>query len=165
MARNVFYSFHYQPDCSRAAQIRNMGSIDGNHPARDNDWESIKRGGDAAIQRWIDGQLKGRSCCLVLIGENTAGRKWINYEIGNSWNNNKGVLGVYVHGLKDLGGYQANIGLNPFDGFTMERDKKRLSSIVKTYNPPYTESRDVYKYIKDNLPDWIEEAIDIREAY
>jgi hypothetical protein len=47
----------------------------------------------------------------------------------------------------------------------MERDKKRLSSIVKTYNPPYTESRDVYKYIKDNLPDWIEEAIDIREAY
>src|SRR5471030_1563080 len=102
MARKVFYSFHYQPDCSRAAQVRNMGVVDGTVPASDNDWESVKKGGDAAIKKWIDGQLNGTSCAVVLIGANTAGRKWIKYEIESAWNAGKGVLGIYIHGLKDL---------------------------------------------------------------
>jgi len=85
MPRKVFYSFHYIPDCARAAQIRNMGIVEGNPPASDNDWESVKKGGDAAIQRWIDGQLDGKSCAVVLIGAATAGRKWINYEITSAW--------------------------------------------------------------------------------
>ena len=86
MARNAFYSFHYKPDNARASQIRNMGVVDGNKPAADNDWETITRGGDEAIERWIIDQLKGRSCAIVLIGQNTAGRKWINYEISTAWN-------------------------------------------------------------------------------
>ena len=28
---------------------------------------------------------------IVLIGESTANRKWINYEITKSWNDHKGV--------------------------------------------------------------------------
>jgi hypothetical protein len=36
---------------------------------------------------------------------------------------------------------------------------------VKAYNPPYTISTNVYNYIKENIEDWIEEAIDIRENY
>ena len=58
-----------------------MGVGEGNKPATDNDWETITKGGDKAIQRWIDDQLDGKSCNVVLIGENTAGRKWIKYEI------------------------------------------------------------------------------------
>src|SRR5690242_10617103 len=99
--RNVFYSFHYEPDNWRASQVRNMGVIDGNEPAKDNDWEQIKRGGDAAIQRWIDAQLNGKSCAIVLIGSGTAKRKWIDYEIGAAWNNGKGLLGIHIHNLKD----------------------------------------------------------------
>lgn len=81
MARQVFYSFHYDNDNWRASQVRNIGVIEGNRPAPDNDWETIKKGGDAAIQNWINNQLRYRSCTIVLIGSNTAGRKWINYEI------------------------------------------------------------------------------------
>lgn len=51
MKRRVFYSFHYDPDNWRAAQVRNIGSIEGNSPASDNDWETVTRGGDAAIKR------------------------------------------------------------------------------------------------------------------
>lgn len=80
MARKVFFSFHYKPDNWRASQVRNMGVIEGNAPVSDNDWEAIKKGGDKAIQNWIDGQLKGKSCTIVLIGANTAGRKWIKYD-------------------------------------------------------------------------------------
>jgi hypothetical protein len=165
MTRKAFYSFHYQPDSSRASQVRNIGIIEGNQPANDNDWESIKRGGEQAIKNWIDNQLSGRTCTVVLIGENTAGRKWITYEIEKSWNDGKGLLGIYIHKLKDLSGRQSNKGNNPFDYLTMDRDNTRMSSIVKVYDPPHWDSRQVYGYIKDNLSTWIEEAIKIRNSY
>lgn len=44
MARKCFYSFHYEPDNWRASTIRQIGAIEGNQPARDNDWESIASG-------------------------------------------------------------------------------------------------------------------------
>jgi len=142
-----------------------MGVIDGNIPISDNDWESITTGGDKAIQKWIDDQLQGKSCTIVLIGENTAGRKWIKYEIEKSWNDGKGLLGIYIHNLKNSDGYQANKGGNPFDDFTMKRDDNKLSSIVKSYDPPYFISTYVYDHIKKNIANWVEEAIKIRNNY
>lgn len=165
MARQVFYSFHYKPDNWRASQVRNIGKVEGNKPASDNDWETVTKGGDKAIQKWIDDQLKGRSCTIVLIGENTAGRKWIKYEIEKSWNDGKGLLGIYIHKLKNSAGEQSNKGRNPFEDFTMQRDNKKLSSIVKTYDPPYTTSKNVYDYISEHIEDWIETAIQIRNDY
>jgi len=165
MARRTFFSFHYKPDNWRASQVRNMGVIEGNAPVSDNEWESITRGGDEAIKRWIDGQLEGKSCAIVLIGTNTAGRKWIKYEIEKSWNDGKGLLGIYIHNLKDKDGNQSAKGQNPFDDLTMKRDNQRLSSIVKAYDPPYYTSTYVYDHIKNNLASWVEEAISIRNNY
>lgn len=165
MSRKVFYSFHFTPDSWRASQVRNIGIVEGNQPVSDNDWEDVKKGGSDAIQKWINNQLHGRSCTIVLIGKNTAGRKWIKYEIEKSWNDGKGVVGIYVHNLKNANGEQTSKGNNPFDDFTMKRDGKKLSSIVKVYDPPYSDSTDVYDYIKNNLESWVEEAISIRENY
>lgn len=163
MARKIFYSFHYKPDNWRAAQVRNMGVIEGNRPASDNDWETITRGGEAAIQRWINDQMNGTSCTVVLIGANTAGRKWINYEIVKAWNDGKGVVGVYIHNLKDNDQNQTTKGRNPFDEITFSSNGKQLSAVAKVYDPPYTTSTYVYDYIKDNLATWVEEAVKIRE--
>ena len=165
MARKVFYSFHYTPDNWRASQVRNIGIVEGNQPVNDNDWEDVKKGGDDAIRRWIDGQLDGRSCTIVLIGENTAGRKWIKYEIEKSWNSGKGVVGIYIHNLKNVYGEQANKGKNPFDDFTIKSNGRKLSDIVKAYDPPFYTSTNVYAYIKNNLSKWVEEAILIRGRY
>lgn len=165
MARRVFFSFHYKPDNWRASQVRNMGVIEGNVPVSDNDWEAITSGGDKAIQKWIDEQLDGRSCTIVLIGENTAGRQWITYEIEKSWNSGKGVLGIYIHNLKGRDGNQCNKGRNPFDYLTMKRDGKKLSAIVKAYDPPYRTSTYVYDFIKENMISWVEEAISIKNNY
>ena len=110
MVRRVFYSFHYEPDNWRAAQVRNIGSIEGNRPATDNDWETVKKGGDAAIKRWIAGQMEFRSCTVVLVGSNTANRKWINHEIVKSWDDGMGVVGIHIHGLEDSGGYTSKKG-------------------------------------------------------
>ena len=65
MKRSVFYSFHYEPDNWRTSQIRNIGFVEGNKVANDNDWEKVKRSGYTAIKNWIDDQLKGRSCTIV----------------------------------------------------------------------------------------------------
>lgn len=160
MARRAFYSFHYVPDSWRASQVRNMGVVDGNKPATDNDWETIKKGGDTAIQKWIDDQLNGKSVAIVLIGAKTAGRKWITYEIEKAWKDKKGVLGIYVHKLKDKDGNQSSKGRDPFADLTL--DDKSMSDIVKVYDATYATSKYVYDHIKTNFADWIEEAIDIR---
>lgn len=165
MARKVFYSFHYKPDCTRAAKVRNAGVVEGDAPVSDNDWEKVTKGGDEAIKKWITGQLDGKSCAVVLIGNATAGRKWITYEIEKAWNDGKGVVGVYIHHLTNLDGQQALKGGNPFDYLTMSRDKAKMSSIVKAYDPPYSDSKQVYAHIKENLADWVEEAIKIRNNY
>lgn len=165
MAHRTFFSFHYKPDNWRAGQVRNMGIIEGNKPVSDNDWEEVTKGGDDAIRKWINEQLSGKSCAIVLIGEKTAGRKWITYEIRQAWNDGKGVVGVYVHNLKDKDENQASKGGNPFGHVTMKRDDKKMSSVVKAHDPPYTTSTNVYNHIKNNLEDWVEEAISIRDNY
>jgi hypothetical protein len=162
MTRKVFYSFHYIPDNWRASQVRNIGAIEGNKPAKDNDWETVTKGGEKAIEEWIDGQMTGRSCVIVLIGSDTAKRKWINYEIKKAWGSGKGLLGVHIHGLKDSDSKTSTKGANPFDSFTLDNGPKKLSSLVKTYDPPGSDSSACYKHIKDNLEKWIEEAIKIR---
>lgn len=166
MPRRLLYSFHYVPDCQRAAKVRNMGIIEGNRPATDNEWETITRGGAAAAQWSIDGQLNGKSCTVVLIGSNTAGRKWIKYEIEKSWNEGKGVMGIYIHGITNPAGYTSARGLNPFDDFAMHRDgRTRLSAIVPVYNPIRADSAQRYNYIRNNIANWVERAITIRENY
>jgi hypothetical protein len=163
MARNVFFSFHYDADNWRASQVRNIGALEGNAPCSDNDWERVKRGGDPAIARWIDGQLNGRSCAIVLIGQATAGRKWIDYEISRAWELRKAVLGIYIHHLKDRTGNQASRGQNPFSNLRLSGTP--LDSIVKAYDPPYWSSTDVYQHIAANIGTWVEEAVAIRALY
>ncbi|HEK9485317.1 TPA: TIR domain-containing protein, partial [Streptococcus equi subsp. equi] len=88
--RQVFFSFHYDNDNWRAGQVRNMGKVDSSSTFSDNDWEEVKERTESKIKEWIDEQLNKRSCLVVLIGEKTANRKWINYEIRKAYELNKG---------------------------------------------------------------------------
>ena len=45
MRRLIFCSFHYKPDHWRAGQVRSMGTVEGNEPVSDNDWEEVTGGG------------------------------------------------------------------------------------------------------------------------
>src|SRR3712207_8916772 len=48
-------------------------------------WETVRRGGTAAIQKWIDGEMAYKRAVVVLIGRETAGRPWVKYEIEKAW--------------------------------------------------------------------------------
>jgi len=143
-----------------------MGLLEGNRPVSDNDWEEITRGSDkdTKIKKWITSQMNGRSCTVVLVGEKTANRKWINYEIVKSWDADMGVVGIRIHGLKNTDGNIAAAGGNPFDFVAHGPTKKKLSTIVKCYNPAGTNSKDRYAWIEKHLANAVEEAIEIRNA-
>jgi hypothetical protein len=165
MTRKVFFSFDYKWDATRVAKIRNIGVVEGQPLLSSNKWEEVKKGGDRAIQAWIDGQMRGTSCVVVLIGSRTARRRWVEYEFKKGWGARKGLLGVYIHNLKNLEQQQSRKGANPFLGFTVGASKKKLSTVVKAYDPPYTTSTSVYGYIAANLEAWVEEAIRIRNTF
>jgi hypothetical protein len=99
MARKVFFSFNFKEDHWRAATVRGIGSVEGNAELSDNDWEAVKKKGDAAVENWIDGQMQGKSCVVVLVGANTANRPWIDYEIKQAWKLKKGLIGIRIHRL------------------------------------------------------------------
>jgi len=161
--RQVFYSFHYAPDCWRASTVRSIGAIEGNRPAPDNDWETVVRGGDDAIKKWISDQMEYRSCTVVLVGSQTSNRKWINHEIVKSWNKKMGVVGIYIHGLKNSKGLTSTKGNNPFEYISYGDTGKKLSSLVKCYNPGGNDSKEKYEWITKYIGAAVEEAITIRE--
>ncbi len=165
MTRKVFFSFHFDGDAWRASQVRNIGALESDAPCSDNDWEAVKKRGDKAIEKWIADQLSGKSCAVVLVGGKTAERPWVIHEIQEAWNAKKGVVGIRIHNLKDRSGYTGTSGANPFDKLTLKNGTVKLSSVVKLYNPSGASSADAYKSIKDNIADWVEEAITIRDEY
>jgi len=109
MARRVFFSFHYETDIWRASQVRNSWVTKPDREAA-GFWdaaarEEVKKKGEEAIKRWIEKQLEGTSVTVVLIGAETSDRKYVQYEIKQSWNKGNGLIGIYVHNLKEqMGG-------------------------------------------------------------
>lgn len=163
MSKRVFYSFHYKPDVMRVAQIRNIGTIEGNRAATDNTWELVKSGKELSIKRWISEQMRGKSCTIVLVGENTANRKWINHEIIESWDKGMGVVGIRIHGIKSTDGTTTKMGANPFDFVTHVKTGRKLSSIVKCYNPEGSTSKEKYAWIAKHVANAVAEAVQIRK--
>ena len=106
MARRVFFSFKYL-DVSRAMVVRNSWVTQGREAAGFADaaqFESVKRQGDVAIQRWIDGQLQNTSVTVVLVGAKTCSSRWVKYEIDQSIRRGNGLLGIDISKIKGLDG-------------------------------------------------------------
>ncbi len=114
--RNVFFSFHYQRDIWRANVVRNSGVVIGESAAGFRDaslWEEAKRKGDQAIKGLIDEGLKGTTVTVVLIGAETANRKYVNYEIEKSIERGNGLLGLRIHNIRDRNGNTDSMGVVP----------------------------------------------------
>ena len=118
MARKAFFSFHYKNDVWRANQVRNSWvTKDSNEAAGfvdSADFEKVEKEGEAAIKRWIDNQLVGTSVTVVLIGTDTSNRPYVKYELEKSYSKGNGMVGIYIHQLKDKDGNTSTKGSNQF---------------------------------------------------
>lgn len=158
MARKTFFSFHYERDAWRAANVRNSGALSTDDEAGfidAADWEELEREGDAAIKKWIKEQLNNTTVTAVLIGAETASRKWVLYEIRESWKRGNAVVGVRIHGIKNQDGETDTAGVNPLDAILFD-DGTPMSSACKTYDWIADEGR-------DHLGEWLEDAVTARE--
>lgn len=159
MIRRIFYSFHFKTDVMRVQQIRNIWVLEDNKPITPNKWEEIKNWWDTTIKNWIDKKIAYSSCVVVLIWESTHDSKWVEYEIKKAWKEKKGLVWIRIHNMKDPRTWMSKMWKNPFEDFTI--DGKKLSSIVKTYNPWI----DTYDWISKNIDAAVNEAINIRQKY
>jgi hypothetical protein len=141
VARKVFFSFHYERDLWRVNVVRNSGMVEGVSAAGFNDqslWEQTKTRGDDAIKRLIDMGLDGTSVTVVLIGAETAHRKFVSHEIEKSVARGNGLLGIRIHNIKDRNGRMDPAGPVP-------------DALTKAGAPVY-----MWEYGK--LGEWVEQA-------
>jgi hypothetical protein len=162
MSRHIFYSLHYAADRSRSELVRNLPGFTPNPEAKPAEWATIQRTGDFAFKRWLEQQLRGRSCTVVLIGAETARRPAIQYEIKRSWELRLGLVGVHVHALRDSKGVQSTKGESPFE--LPASGLGQHTALVRVYDPPESDSKLAYRFIADNLSHWVEQAVATRLA-
>src|SRR5262249_2835374 len=128
-------------DLWRVNVVRNSGMVEGVAAAGFNDqslWEETKKRGDDAIKRLIDAGLNGTSVTVVLIGAETASRKYVSYEIEKTVALRNGLLGVRIHNIKDRNGRTDPAGPVP-------------DALTKTGAP-------VFAWEYGKLGEWVEQA-------
>lgn len=157
--RNVFFSFHYARDAWRAAQVRGtalLPSINTVGKIRDGAaWETVKRQGDRAIRDWIDDQLHGTAVTVVLVGQETAARPWVQYEIAQSAARGNGLLGVRIHDIVAHVGTQRLVDLPGADPFA------RVAHPRPQWTGQTLQGIPIYDWSSNgrlNLASWIEAA-------
>lgn len=151
MAKTVFYSFHYKRDVHRVQLVKQFNALEGQPLLNSQDWETVERGGSAAIQKWIDEQMAYKKAVIVLIGKETAGRPWVKYEVEKAWADKRPLLGIRIHGLSSMGTVDS-IGGNPFTNAGLTG--------VPIFDPTATnwqgqiDSQATYKNLSANLEQW-----------
>lgn len=98
---------------SPSAAIWRHGSIKRRRTSSASLWEEAKSKGDDAVKRLIDDALVGTTVTCVLIGSDTASRRWVQYEISASEARGNGLFGVFIHNIEDQDGNAAPKGTNP----------------------------------------------------
>lgn len=157
MARRVFFSFYYERDIWRAGQVRNSWVAKPNRETAgfwdSASWEKVKKQGDNAIKRWINSQLNGTSVTVVLIGKETSSRKWVRYEIQQSYKRGNGMLGIYIHNIKNVLGKKDTKGKNQFGEICKDTHGKSVY---------FWQLYPTYDWVNNNgyanLGNWIERA-------
>lgn len=157
MARKVFFSFHYEKDAQRAAVVRNHAVTKEHEEAAGYvdkvQWESIERQGDAAVRKWIAQQLSGTSVTVVLIGSETDSRKWVQYELQQSYVKGNGLLGVTIHNIRDFSRNTCMAGSSLFGVLGKDGNGSDVYffSAAKTYDWVINDGY-------NNFGKWVEEA-------
>lgn len=132
MARFVFFSFDYSDVGNfRVNVVRNSWLLKNRQETfvDGSIWETAKSKGEAHLKTLIEDGLNRTSVTAVLIGQGTANRRWVNYEIVKSFERGNGILGVHINRIRGKDGYIVSRGANPLDrlGFKVSDEGKKVN--------------------------------------
>ena len=157
MVKSVFYSFHYGRDVHRVQLVRNINSLSDAPVITSQKWEAVRYETDAAIKRWIDKEMNWKKAVIVLVGRETANRKYVQYEIERAWQMRKPLLGVRIHGLSSMSDGADTAGPNPFDMLGLPSVPLFDPTHGGFYGPINTQI--TYGNLMYNLPRWAEQGV------
>lgn len=135
MRARVYFSFDRENDLYRAdgviLSVRSVVSLrDEFDPSYGDDHEAV-------IAR-IMHNLNDTSVTVVLIGSDTAECSWVNYELRLSVERGNGLLGIYIHDIRDRDGKPSERGPRPivpgnveFPSYDWDRDLRHFKREVK----------------------------------
>lgn len=105
---NVFIS-HYSGDVQRLRDLkgylREKGCKVRNSSAEEDKDGGVIRNGkkvaDATVAKYLRARIKWAGTFIVIIGEHTHERPWVNYEIKKAYEMGKQIVGIYDWNCKD----------------------------------------------------------------
>ena len=145
--RQCFFIFDYDNDFARAKQIADYGIVAARAPAGFDDkalWDAASGEGPDAVHRLIDDALEGTSATVVLIGEHTAERDYVDYAIERSIERQNGIVGIFIDDLTDETGAPGTRGPKPYE----EEATANLAAGGYRSHP----------WNRRDFADWVEEA-------
>ena len=100
---NIFISHYGEDEASLDSlkeRLKNSGCDVCNSSVEKKDYRPYKLS-DATIARYLRKCIRWAGTFIVMIGEHTHERPWVNYEIRQAYLQGKNIVGVYMHGCKD----------------------------------------------------------------
>lgn len=141
MPRRTFFSFHYKSDVSRAWVARNSWVTKIETGEREDAgffdssvFEAKERESPHILKNFLRDGLRNTTVTCVLVGAETTLRRWVRYEIFQSFIRGNGLLAVRVHSIRDLNNMISARGGNPFDAlaFRIDQDRVRFREYLTT---------------------------------
>jgi hypothetical protein len=141
MARRTFFSFHYKPDVNRAWVARNswvtkvaLGQRDDAGFFDSSVFEAKQRESDDALKVFLRQGLDNTTVTCVLVGQQTALRRWVRYEIFRSFMRGNGLLAVRINTIASFNNPATAAGPDPFASlaFWIYGDRLRFKEYMKT---------------------------------
>ena len=142
MSNNVFIC-HHSADVPKLRDLldnlRSKGyDIRSSSLQEDKDNKVVHKGkhvADATVARYIRRAIKWAGTFIVLIGEHTHERAWVNYEIRNAHFQGKKIIGVYKYGCAqtaELPEAYKRYGTSPIGWNSMDK----LAGMIQVYVVP-----------------------------
>ena len=157
MADSIFLSFDFERDFHRAEQIKKVWNSQPNrtlHGLWDlSGFPILEEQREVQFKKYIDDVLKRSQVTVVLIGQETSQRSYVQYAVKESHRLDKGMFGIYVHKIKDGQGNTSKIGNAQFGEIGKSKDNQSIF-FWKTYP--------LYRWVtdggKNNLKKWVDTA-------
>ncbi len=130
MPRYAFFSFAYEDVSNfKANVVRNSWLLRNSEDSfvDGSIWEKSKIKDPNKLKQLISIGLKKTSVTIVLIGKNTANRRWVQYEIIKSFEKGNGIIGIHINRIKGRTGLTKR-GPNPFDklSYTIGEEGRKI---------------------------------------
>ncbi|MFD0696492.1 TIR domain-containing protein [Paenibacillus sp. GCM10027628] len=134
MAHKVFVSYHHANDQAKADYLKTAYGANNTIIDRSLDEEIDSDDDDYILEQIRTKHLKESTVTIVLIGNETSGRKWVDWEIYASLRpygsrSRNGLLGIY---LPTAGDTPARLQDNIDSGYAVTMDWKNLSTQLES---------------------------------